>query len=78
MHKKYFTTCALMQAWCLKCCKNVVIEQRYDVCPDCGNGTLEVNAGEQMRIKELKQKRIASDSTHDKAPISSHTVVTRL
>jgi hydrogenase nickel incorporation protein HypA/HybF len=42
------------QAWCLKCCKNVVIEQRYDVCPDCGNGTLEVNAGEQMRIKELE------------------------
>jgi len=42
------------QAWCLQCTKNVIIEQRYDVCPDCGTAQLQVNDGEQMQIKELE------------------------
>jgi len=42
------------QAWCRQCSKNVVIEQRYDVCPICGCFQLQVNDGEQMRIKELE------------------------
>jgi len=42
------------QAWCLQCSKNVVIEQRYDVCPGCGSLQLQVHAGEDMRIKELE------------------------
>ncbi|WP_332889080.1 hydrogenase maturation nickel metallochaperone HypA [Methyloprofundus sedimenti] len=42
------------QAWCLQCNKNVLIEQRYDTCPACGGFQLQVNDGEQMRIKELE------------------------
>ena len=42
------------RAWCFVCCINVDIEQRYDECPVCGNFKLQVNAGEQMRIKELE------------------------
>lgn len=42
------------RAWCFQCKKNVTIEQRYDGCPECGAYQLEVNDGEQMRIKELE------------------------
>lgn len=42
------------QAWCMQCGKNVVIEQRYDPCPECGGLQLQVNAGDEMRIKELE------------------------
>jgi Zn finger protein HypA/HybF involved in hydrogenase expression len=43
----------LRKPWCMRmCCALSIII--YDVCPDCGNGTLEVNAGKQMRIKELE------------------------
>jgi len=42
------------QAWCSQCGRLVVIEQRYDPCPVCGNVPLQVQAGEQMRIKELE------------------------
>ena len=42
------------RAWCLQCNKNVLIEQRYDTCPVCGGFKLQVNDGEQMRIKELE------------------------
>ncbi|RLA16313.1 MAG: hydrogenase maturation nickel metallochaperone HypA [Gammaproteobacteria bacterium] len=42
------------QAWCSLCNKNVMIEQRYDTCPVCGDFHLQINDGEQMRIKELE------------------------
>lgn len=42
------------QAWCQQCRQNVAIQQRYDECPKCGNVPLQVNNGEQMRIKELE------------------------
>ncbi len=42
------------QAWCMQCCQNVAIRQRYDECPVCGGFQLQVNDGEQMRIKELE------------------------
>jgi hydrogenase nickel incorporation protein HypA/HybF len=42
------------QAWCFHCQKNVKIEQRYDSCPSCGAYQLQVNDGDQMRIKELE------------------------
>jgi hydrogenase nickel incorporation protein HypA/HybF len=41
------------QAWCFQCLQNVKIEHRYDGCPLCGAYSLQVNDGEQMRIKEL-------------------------
>ena len=42
------------QAWCMQCAQNVAIEHRYDACPNCGGFQLQVNAGEEMRIKELE------------------------
>lgn len=42
------------QAWCFQCLQNVKIEHRYDGCPLCGAYLLQVNDGEQMRIKELE------------------------
>ncbi|BCG65572.1 MAG: hydrogenase nickel incorporation protein HypA/HybF [Methyloprofundus sp.] len=42
------------RAWCAQCAKDVVIEQRYDACPVCENYQLQINNGEQMRIKELE------------------------
>ncbi len=42
------------QAWCMQCMKNVTVQQRYDACPDCGGYQLQVNGGEEMRIKELE------------------------
>ena len=41
-------------AWCLPCGKNVRIAQRFDPCPDCGSYQLQVNGGDEMRIKELE------------------------
>ncbi|MGR9072800.1 MAG: hydrogenase maturation nickel metallochaperone HypA [Gammaproteobacteria bacterium] len=42
------------RAWCLHCARNVFIQQRFDACPECGGFQLQVNDGEQMRIKELE------------------------
>ncbi len=42
------------QAWCFSCQQNVIMEHRYDGCPLCGIYPLEINAGDQMRIKELE------------------------
>lgn len=42
------------QAWCMECMKNIEIEKRYDACPDCGGYQLQVNGGEELRIKELE------------------------
>ena len=42
------------RAWCLQCLKNVVVRQRFDVCPECGGYQLQVNGGEELRIKELE------------------------
>ena len=42
------------QAWCQSCQQTVIITQRYEECPHCGAYPLEINDGEQMRIKELE------------------------
>ncbi len=42
------------RAWCLHCHKNVDVQQRFDVCPLCGGHQLQINDGEQLRIKELE------------------------
>jgi len=41
-------------AWCMQCGKNVRIAQRFDACPECGSYQLQVNGGDEMRIKELE------------------------
>ncbi len=42
------------QAWCSSCNRDVFVEQRYDLCSHCGSHQLQVNRGDQMRIKELE------------------------
>ncbi len=42
------------QAWCFACQQQIIIEHRYDGCPLCGAYQLQINDGEQMRIKELE------------------------
>lgn len=42
------------QAWCERCRQQVTIAQRYDACPECGCFPLQIQAGEQMRIKQLE------------------------
>jgi hydrogenase nickel incorporation protein HypA/HybF len=42
------------RAWCLQCMKNIEIDARYDACPECGGHQLQVNGGEELRIKEME------------------------
>ena len=42
------------KAWCFDCSNQVEISLRYDECPVCGGVRLQVNDGEQMRIKALE------------------------
>jgi hydrogenase nickel incorporation protein HypA/HybF len=42
------------QAWCMPCGCNVRVNQLYDECPHCGSHQLQINSGDQMRIKELE------------------------
>lgn len=41
-------------AWCLGCGHQVGVSQLYDECPLCGSFQLQVEDGQQMRIKELE------------------------
>ncbi len=42
------------EAWCMPCGKNVPVKQRFDACPECGSYQLQVNGGDEMKIKELE------------------------
>ncbi|MEJ0094991.1 MAG: hydrogenase maturation nickel metallochaperone HypA [Methylocella sp.] len=42
------------EAWCPRCDRNVSIAARYDFCPECGQGQLEMTAGDELRLSELE------------------------
>lgn len=42
------------RAFCLGCGQDVVVENRFDPCPQCGGFGLRVTQGDEMRIKELE------------------------
>ncbi len=42
------------EAWCIPCGKNVRVKQRFDACPECGSYQLQINGGDEMKIKELE------------------------
>ena len=42
------------RAWCLPCGCNVPLATRFDPCPQCGGQELQVNQGDELRIKELE------------------------
>ena len=41
-------------AWCLQCEKSVSVKALLEPCPDCGSYQLQVNGGQELRIKELE------------------------
>lgn len=42
------------KALCFDCGKEVEIEHRLDLCPQCGGARLLVQGGDEMRIKDLE------------------------
>jgi hydrogenase nickel incorporation protein HypA/HybF len=42
------------QGWCMECGRNVAVTARYEPCPNCGGVQIEVNGGDEMRVKELE------------------------
>jgi hydrogenase nickel incorporation protein HypA/HybF len=42
------------EAWCFQCMKTVPVRQRFDACPQCNAYTLQVTAGDEMRVKEME------------------------
>lgn len=42
------------QGWCLACAKTVPMSEVFGECPHCGGHPLQVNAGTEMRVKELE------------------------
>lgn len=43
-----------VNAWCMPCAKQVDVKQRYDACPDCGSYQVEINGGDELRIKDME------------------------
>lgn len=41
-------------AYCLQCEDIVTIQQRFDACPTCGSHQLQVQSGDELRIKDLE------------------------
>jgi hydrogenase nickel incorporation protein HypA/HybF len=42
------------KAHCYDCGETVEIENRFDLCPDCGGGRLMPVSGDEMRIRDLE------------------------
>ncbi len=41
-------------AWCHDCMKTIGITRLGDPCPTCGGYKLQVNGGEEMRVKDME------------------------
>lgn len=42
------------QAWCLPCGQSVPIQQRFDLCPQCGSAQLQPTSGTELRLVDLR------------------------
>lgn len=42
------------KAWCFGCSQLVAVKERHDPCPECGSYQLQVDGGDEMRIRELE------------------------
>ncbi len=40
--------------WCPQCRRSVALLQRYGLCPECGQGHLQMTAGDELRLAELE------------------------
>jgi len=43
-----------VQAWCMPCSRSVKVEQRFEACPECGSYQVEINGGDELRIKDME------------------------
>jgi len=43
-----------VNGWCMPCAKPVAVKQRYDACPECGSYQVEINGGDELRIKDME------------------------
>ncbi|MBK1736002.1 hydrogenase maturation nickel metallochaperone HypA [Halorhodospira abdelmalekii] len=42
------------RAYCLECSTEVVVQRRFDPCPQCGNPWLQSSGGDELNIRELE------------------------
>lgn len=42
------------KGWCMDCSVPITIDDRVDGCPQCGSGSVIIEQGEEMRLKELE------------------------
>ena len=42
------------RAWCLDCAQDVVVKQRFDACPVCGNPVAQIKGGAELKIKDME------------------------
>lgn len=41
-------------AWCMQCAEPVEVATRYDACPECGGGQVQITGGDELRIKDME------------------------
>lgn len=42
------------EGWCPRCRVSVAIEERYELCPRCGQSYVQMTAGDELRLTELE------------------------
>lgn len=42
------------KAWCPTCTQTVLVEKRFETCPECGNDLLQLKDGDELTVKELE------------------------
>ena len=40
--------------WCAACRRSVPLEERFSLCPACGDGPVRMTAGDELRLAELE------------------------
>lgn len=43
-----------VKGWCMPCAKSVAVKERFDACPECGSYQVQINGGDELRIKEME------------------------
>jgi hydrogenase nickel incorporation protein HypA/HybF len=41
-------------AWCFRCAKSIKVAKKFAKCPLCGSYQLQIQAGDEMRVKQLE------------------------
>jgi hydrogenase nickel incorporation protein HypA/HybF len=40
--------------WCMECGKNVTLNERYGLCPECGDARVQITGGNEMRVRDME------------------------